>query len=48
MRACMGENIEADLYQVLENKDLHYDIAEQTLNLYIKNKHVAIFGLSEK
>lgn len=48
MRACMGENIEADLYQVLESKDLHYDIAEQTFNLYIKNKHVAIFGLSEK
>ncbi|UIR57139.1 DUF4377 domain-containing protein [Sphingobacterium sp. SRCM116780] len=48
MRACMGENIETDLYQVLENKDLSYDIAEQTFNLYIKNKHVAIFGLSEK
>lgn len=48
MRACMGENIESDLYKILENKDLHYDIAEQTFNLYIKNKHVAIFGLTEK
>ncbi|AIM36544.1 hypothetical protein KO02_07390 [Sphingobacterium sp. ML3W] len=48
MRACMGENIEADLYKILENKELHYDIAEQTFNLYIKNEHVAIFGLTEK
>lgn len=48
MRACMGENIESDLYQILENRDLHYDIAEQTFNLYIRNKHVAIFGLTDK
>lgn len=48
MRACMGENIESDLYKILENKELHYDIAEQTFNLYIQNKHVAIFGLTEK
>lgn len=48
MRACMGDNIESELYNILENRELHYDIAEQTFNLYIRNKHVAIFGLTEK
>lgn len=47
MKACNGDNIENDVFSVLESKDLRFDIAEQTLNFYIKNKLVMIFGIDK-
>lgn len=48
MRACLGENIESDLFHVLEDQELTFDVAEQTFNLYSNQKLIAIFGANEK
>jgi len=48
MRACNGANIENDFFQIFEQKQIQFDIAEQTLNLYIDGKLIMIFGLERE
>ncbi|MFE2863865.1 MULTISPECIES: DUF4377 domain-containing protein [Sphingobacterium] len=48
MRACNGQNIENDFFQIFEQKQIQFDIAEQTLNLYNDRKLVMIFGLERE
>jgi len=48
MRACNGANIENDFFQIFEQKQIQFDIAEQTLNLYIDGKLIMIFGLQRE
>lgn len=48
MKSCNGANIENDFFAVLEQKQLQFDIAEQTLNFYIDGKLVMIFGLERE
>ena len=48
MRACNGINIENDFFQIFEQKQIQFDIAEQTLNLYNDRKLVMIFGLERE
>ncbi len=48
MRACNGANIENDFFQIFERKQIQFDIAEQTLNLYIDGKLIMIFGLQRE
>ena len=43
-----GQAVEDALFKLLQSQSFHYDIAEQTLNLYQKNQLVAIFGLQRK
>lgn len=45
MRACSGASIENDFFAVVEQRQIQFDIAEQTLNLYLDGKLVMIFGL---
>jgi len=40
MRACNGQNIENDFFQIFEQKQIQFDIAEQTLNLYNDRKRI--------
>jgi len=47
MKACVGDTIEQDVFKLFDNKGLTYDIAEQTFNLYQKDKLIAIFGLEK-
>lgn len=46
--ACPHGQLEAEFLSLLANKDLRFDIAEQTFNLYKENKLVAIFGMAPK
>lgn len=49
-RACMNEkvaNLEHDFMRLLGNGLFQYDIADQTLNLYLDNKLVLMFGRYE-
>lgn len=48
IRACNGINIENDFFQIFEQKQIQFDIAEQTLNLYNDRKLVMIFGLERE
>ena len=48
MRSCNGINIENDFFQIFEQKQIQFDIAEQTLNLYNDKKLVMIFGLQRE
>ncbi|WP_293952667.1 MULTISPECIES: DUF4377 domain-containing protein [unclassified Sphingobacterium] len=48
MRACNGINIENNFFQIFEQKQIQFDIAEQTLNLYNDRKLVMIFGLERE
>lgn len=49
-RACMDKEAnktEQKMLSLLSNKDLRFDVAEQTLNFYLDNKLVMIFGVSK-
>ncbi|WP_346086931.1 DUF4377 domain-containing protein [Sphingobacterium ginsenosidimutans] len=48
MKSCNGPNIENDFFAVVEQKQIQFDIAEQTLNLYIDGRLVMIFGLERE
>ncbi len=48
MRACNGANIENDFFQIFEQKQIQFDIADQTLNFYLNNKLIMIFGLERE
>ena len=48
MRACNSANIENDFFKTFEQKQIQFDIAEQTLNLYIDGKLIMIFGLERE
>ncbi|WP_343559152.1 DUF4377 domain-containing protein [Sphingobacterium sp.] len=49
MKSCNGpNNIENDFFAIIEQKQIQFDIAEQTLNLYIDGKLVMIFGLERE
>jgi len=45
MKSCNGENIENDFFEIIERKQVQFDIAEQTLNFYIDGRLVMMFGL---
>ncbi|MBV8254570.1 MAG: META domain-containing protein [Chitinophaga sp.] len=50
-RMACGEEImkkEAEFLKTISGKTFRFDIAEQTLNLYEKNKLVMIFGMADK
>lgn len=44
MRSCNTIHIENEFFQIFEQKQIQFDIAEQTLNLYYNGKLVMIFG----
>ncbi len=48
--ACGGDAMkrEAEFLKTISGKTFRFDIAEQTLNLYEKNKLVMIFGMADK
>lgn len=48
IKACNRVNIENDFFEVLDNKHIQFDIADQTLNLYLNNKLIMIFGLERE
>lgn len=48
MKSCNGANIENDFFAIVEQKQIQFDIAEQTLNLYTDGKLVMIFGLERE
>ena len=48
MRSCNDIHIENAFFDILEQKNIQFDIAEQTLNLYVGNKLVMIFGLERQ
>jgi heat shock protein HslJ len=47
--ACIGEGnkTEQKMLSYLNNKDLRFDVAEQTLNFYLNDKLVMIFGITK-
>lgn len=49
MMACSEEKmkLENDFVNMLNDKTFRYDIADQTLNLYLGNKLVVMFGMSD-
>ena len=48
IKACNRVNIENDFFEVLDNKHIQFDIADQTLNLYLNNNLIMIFGLERE
>ncbi|WP_316633881.1 META domain-containing protein [uncultured Flavobacterium sp.] len=49
-RACLDKEVtktEQKMLSYLTNKDLRFDVAEQTLNFYLDNKLVMMFGISK-
>ena len=47
--ACIGEGNETEqkVLSYLNNKDLRFDVADQTLNFYLNDKLVMIFGITK-
>lgn len=45
MRFCRDDQVEKDFFEIIEHNKIEFDIAEQTLNLYIAGRLVLIFGL---
>ena len=47
--ACIGEEgnkTEQKMLSYLNNKDLRFDVADQTLNFYLNDRLVMMFGIT--